>query len=209
MQAELLREFGGRGARNSATAGGPPVGGDTDLGAGPTSAGRCRRKGTRPGVRPRAGDGRRRGSSPRPSYGRDGRPGRPVDRPPRGTAARGGGTTHGRGSGLSEGRLRGRPGHGRQARWRGVGGRRRARTRRRGTSCRPGRFRFRSGRATLSMLTGVSLVVEGPADLEFVSYEQGLLPPGQAPGQRSPRGPRGSSSPGRARPCSTWGPSSA
>ncbi len=35
-----------------------------------------------------------------------------------------------------------------------------------------GRFRFRSGRVTLSMLTGVSLVVEGPADLEFVSHEK-------------------------------------
>lgn len=35
-----------------------------------------------------------------------------------------------------------------------------------------GRFRFRSGRATLSMLTGVSLVVEGPADLEFLSHER-------------------------------------
>ena len=35
-----------------------------------------------------------------------------------------------------------------------------------------GRFRFRSGRATLSMLTGVALVVEGPADLEFLSYDK-------------------------------------
>ncbi len=35
-----------------------------------------------------------------------------------------------------------------------------------------GRFRFRSGRATLSMLTGVTLVVEGPADLEFLSFEK-------------------------------------
>lgn len=35
-----------------------------------------------------------------------------------------------------------------------------------------GRFRFRSGKATLSMLTGVALVVEGPADLDFVSVER-------------------------------------
>jgi hypothetical protein len=35
-----------------------------------------------------------------------------------------------------------------------------------------GRFRFRSGRATLSMLTGVALVVEGPADLELLSHEK-------------------------------------
>ena len=37
-----------------------------------------------------------------------------------------------------------------------------------------GRFRFRAGRATLAMLTGVQLVVEGPADLEFVSVERVL-----------------------------------
>ena len=35
-----------------------------------------------------------------------------------------------------------------------------------------GRFRFRSGRATLAMLTGVALVVEGPAELEFLSYDK-------------------------------------
>jgi len=34
-----------------------------------------------------------------------------------------------------------------------------------------GRFRFKSGRVTLSMLTGVALVVEGPADLELVSHD--------------------------------------
>lgn len=37
-----------------------------------------------------------------------------------------------------------------------------------------GRLRFRSGRATLAMLTGVELVVEGPADLEFVSSNKVL-----------------------------------
>jgi hypothetical protein len=35
-----------------------------------------------------------------------------------------------------------------------------------------GRFRFRSGRATLAMLTGVALVVEGPADLEFLTHDK-------------------------------------
>ena len=35
-----------------------------------------------------------------------------------------------------------------------------------------GRLRFRSGRATLSMLSGVILVVEGPADLELISLDQ-------------------------------------
>ena len=35
-----------------------------------------------------------------------------------------------------------------------------------------GRFRFLSGKAFLSMLTGVALVVEGPADLEFVTVER-------------------------------------
>lgn len=35
-----------------------------------------------------------------------------------------------------------------------------------------GRLRFRAGRATLSMLSGVILVVEGPADLELISLDQ-------------------------------------
>jgi hypothetical protein len=35
-----------------------------------------------------------------------------------------------------------------------------------------GRIRFRSGRATLSMLSGVVLVVEGPADLELVAIDR-------------------------------------
>jgi hypothetical protein len=36
----------------------------------------------------------------------------------------------------------------------------------------PGRLRFLSGRATLSMLSGVVLVVEGPADLDLVSIDR-------------------------------------
>jgi hypothetical protein len=36
----------------------------------------------------------------------------------------------------------------------------------------PGRFCFRSGRAILAMLSGVSLVVEGPADLDLVSIDR-------------------------------------
>jgi hypothetical protein len=36
----------------------------------------------------------------------------------------------------------------------------------------PGRFRFRSGRVTLSMLSGVMLNLEGPADLDLVSYDR-------------------------------------
>jgi Concanavalin A-like lectin/glucanases superfamily len=35
-----------------------------------------------------------------------------------------------------------------------------------------GRFRFRSGRVTLSMLSGVMLVVEGPADVELVAIDR-------------------------------------
>jgi hypothetical protein len=35
-----------------------------------------------------------------------------------------------------------------------------------------GRLRFRSGRVTLSMLSGVVLVVEGPADLELISVDR-------------------------------------
>jgi hypothetical protein len=35
-----------------------------------------------------------------------------------------------------------------------------------------GRLRFRSGRATLSMLSGVVLIVEGPADLELVAIDR-------------------------------------
>ena len=35
-----------------------------------------------------------------------------------------------------------------------------------------GRLRFRSGRVTLSMLSGVVLVVEGPADLELISTDR-------------------------------------
>jgi hypothetical protein len=35
-----------------------------------------------------------------------------------------------------------------------------------------GHFRFRSGRATLSMLSGVSLVVEGPADVELIAHDK-------------------------------------
>jgi hypothetical protein len=37
-----------------------------------------------------------------------------------------------------------------------------------------GRFRFGSGRATLSMLTGVVLGVEGPADFELVAFDRVL-----------------------------------
>lgn len=36
----------------------------------------------------------------------------------------------------------------------------------------PGHFRFRSGRATLSMFSGVTLTLEGPADLELVAYDR-------------------------------------
>jgi hypothetical protein len=36
----------------------------------------------------------------------------------------------------------------------------------------PGRLRFRSGRATLSMLSGVLLIVEGPADLDLVAIDR-------------------------------------
>lgn len=36
----------------------------------------------------------------------------------------------------------------------------------------PGHLRFRSGRVTLSMLTGVSIDLEGPADLELLSDEK-------------------------------------
>jgi hypothetical protein len=35
-----------------------------------------------------------------------------------------------------------------------------------------GHFRFLSGRATLSMFSGVSLTLEGPADLELVAYDR-------------------------------------
>ena len=42
-----------------------------------------------------------------------------------------------------------------------------------------GHFRFRSGRATLSMLSGVSLVVEGPADLDLVSSDRVLCHQGK------------------------------
>jgi hypothetical protein len=35
-----------------------------------------------------------------------------------------------------------------------------------------GRFRFRSGRVTLSMLSGVMLIVEGPADVELVAIDR-------------------------------------
>jgi hypothetical protein len=36
----------------------------------------------------------------------------------------------------------------------------------------PGRFHFRSGRVSLSLLSGVTIVVEGPADLDLVSIDQ-------------------------------------
>ncbi len=36
----------------------------------------------------------------------------------------------------------------------------------------PGRLRLRSGRVTLSMLTGVMVVAEGPADIDLVSVDQ-------------------------------------
>jgi hypothetical protein len=42
-----------------------------------------------------------------------------------------------------------------------------------------GRLRFRSGRATLSMLTGVVFVVEGPADVELVSSDKVLCHKGK------------------------------
>lgn len=53
-----------------------------------------------------------------------------------------------------------------------------------------GRLRFRSGRATLAMLTGVGLVVEGPADLEFVSSDKVLCHRGRLRA-RVPRGAEG------------------
>ena len=36
----------------------------------------------------------------------------------------------------------------------------------------PGRFRLRSGRASLSLLSGVTIAVEGPADLDLVSIDR-------------------------------------
>lgn len=41
-----------------------------------------------------------------------------------------------------------------------------------GQILKPSRLRFDSGRATLSMLNGVTVVVEGPADLDLVSLDQ-------------------------------------
>jgi hypothetical protein len=54
----------------------------------------------------------------------------------------------------------------------------------------PGRFRFRSGRATLSMLSGVVLNVEGPADLDLVSHDRIFCRQGKLR-TRVPRGAEG------------------
>jgi hypothetical protein len=53
-----------------------------------------------------------------------------------------------------------------------------------------GRLRFRSGRATLSMLTGVTLAVEGPADVDLVSDDKVVCRQGRLR-VRSPAGVSG------------------
>ena len=61
-----------------------------------------------------------------------------------------------------------------------------------------GRFRFRSGRVTLSMLSGVTLIVEGPADLELITIDRVFCRAGTcAPESR--KVPRGSSFPAPVR----------
>ena len=69
------------------------------------------------------------------------------------------------------------------------------------------RLRLDSGRAALAFLSGVTLILEGPADVDLVAIDRVFCRRGKLRA-RVPGGPKGSWSPPRRRPWSIAGPSS-